>query len=72
VLQSVSATTGIVIRAHGPTGSTETANFLEMTDKFFDCVNGISDFDVKPERRGYRSVDDPRFEVSFYYCLLTV
>ena len=52
-----------IMRQHGPPGSAETAEFIRLTDRFFDCRNGATLHDVKPDRRGYTSVDDARFEV---------
>ena len=63
LLQVISATVANIMKVDGPAGSQETARFLELTDKFFDCVNGVTLNDKKPERRGYTSPDDPRFKV---------
>lgn len=48
----------------------ETERFIRIFDKFFDCMNVRSFTECfekrKPDRRPYRSVDDPRFDVSSY------
>jgi hypothetical protein len=61
----LSKKTGQTMLDDGPPNSEETAKFILMTDRFFDCLNGISNSDSKPDRRGYYSTDDPRFEVWF-------
>ena len=66
----MSATVADIMEQYGQTGSAETAKFICLTDRFFDCLNGINSHDKKPDRRGYTSVDDPRFEVNFYWLPL--
>lgn len=60
------------MRLSGSPGTQETANFVELVDKFFDCLNGINLYDKKPARRGYVSIHDDRFKVSIaqHYVLL--
>ena len=62
-MQVLSSTVANVMQQYGPAGSEETANFISLTDRFFDCLNGITLHDKKTDRRGYTSIDDPRFEV---------
>ena len=50
-------------------GSEETARFVRMFDKFFDCLNVRSLRSVKSDRRGYTTSDDERREVSHYLYL---
>ena len=42
----------------------ETIRFIKIFDKAFDCLNVRSRLADKPERRGYKSLDDERLEVS--------
>ncbi|ELT86972.1 hypothetical protein CAPTEDRAFT_200167, partial [Capitella teleta] len=58
----MSATTAAVLKAYGAPGAEKTAEFISLTDRFFDCLNGISLTDNKFDRRGYTSVDDARFK----------
>jgi hypothetical protein len=62
----MSATTAAVLKAYGAPGAEKTAEFISLTDRFFDCLNGISLTDNKFDRRGYTSVDDARFKVSVH------
>ena len=46
----------------------ETAKFLQLMDRFFDCMNVRSDMEAarrrKPDLAPYMAVNDPRFDVS--------
>jgi hypothetical protein len=46
-------------------GCQETAKLISLIDRFFDCVNGATLHHKKEDCRGYTSIDDPRFDVSF-------
>ena len=41
--------------------------FIKKFDRAFDCLNVTkNDKQGKPDRRAYKSVNDPRFQVSFF------
>ena len=44
-----------------------TIKFLKLFDRAFDCLNVMSQKRDKPDRMPYRNVNDPRFEVIFFY-----
>ena len=71
--QVLSATVAAVMRVHGRHESQETARFISLMDRFFDCLNGRSTEEAerkrKPDLRPYRSVVDERFQVSLSYVL---
>ena len=47
-----------------------TIEFLDLFDRTFDCLNVMSQKPDKADRRPYRSVNDPRFEVCIYFFIL--
>lgn len=51
-------------------GTDEVQQFVQLFDKFFDCVNVRDDQQWrrkrKPDLKPYRSLDDERFEVSIF------
>ncbi len=55
------------IKQLGNPDAQETANFLQMTNTFFDCCNVRSKVEGvrkrNPNLLPYTSIDDPRFEV---------
>ena len=57
---------GKVLQSYGEQFS-ETANFVLLSDRFFDCLNGrYQNQDLatkKPDLAAYKSLDDPRFQV---------
>lgn len=59
----MSETVHKVMASYGPPGSDETAVFIGKVDRFFDCLNGITLHDKKPDRTAYHSVNDERFTV---------
>lgn len=63
--QVLSETLSKVMMAYSTPETHETANFLSMMDKFFDCCNSRPDATVhkrKPFLAPYTSVDDSRFD----------
>lgn len=59
----------------GDKEATETAKFLLMFDRFFDCLN-VSNFDDgkhqrKPFREPFRTADDFRLKVQVWWCIHT-
>ena len=50
----------------------ETAKFIGLVDRFFDCLNGRSLDEAirtrKTDLSPYRSVNDPRFQVMLPSC----
>ena len=42
----------------------ETIRFIQIFDRAFDCLNVSKFGDAKPDRKPYRDVNDPRFQVS--------
>ncbi|CAM1312591.1 PAH (predicted) [Pycnogonum litorale] len=62
----LSSTVGKIMLQYSHADSSETANFILLVDKFFDCTNTRSldeaHFKRKPELAPYRSIDDDRFD----------
>ena len=63
----MSASVAAVMRAYGQDEMQETANFLALMDRFFDCLNVRSEKEGarkrKPDLLPFTDVDDKRFEV---------
>ena len=68
ISQVLSHSVGSVMAAYGGEECQETATFILLADRFFDCLNGRSlvegDYKRKPDLMPYRSQTDPRFQVS--------
>ncbi|KAI8771576.1 Transposable element P transposase [Biomphalaria glabrata] len=64
--QVLSKTVGSVMQAYGSKDSQETAKFILLMDRFFDCMNTRSLSEAhsvnKPDLLPYTNCDDPRFE----------
>ena len=64
--QVMSSLVSKVMLAYSPPDTHETAKFIELVDKFFDCFNTRSlneaEFKRKPFLAPYRSCDDHRFD----------
>ncbi|XP_055955159.1 uncharacterized protein LOC126812587 [Patella vulgata] len=64
--QVLSRSVGLVIEEYGGEAATETAKFIKLVDRFFDCLNVRSLYEGerkrKPDLMPYTSVDDPRFQ----------
>jgi len=63
--QVLSCTVGSVMEAYGPEEAQETARFIKLVDRFFDCLN-VRHLDEahrkrKPDLRAYTEVEDVRF-----------
>ena len=64
-VQVLSETTARILQNFGTPETSETANYCQMLDKFFDCLN-VRSLDehqrkLKPFLKPYTSVDDERF-----------
>jgi hypothetical protein len=57
--------------AYGGSECEETAKFILLVDRFFDCLNTRSMQESiknrKPDLMPYSSDKDPRFQVGYYY-----
>ena len=67
IIQVLSETVSKALEQSGGGEASETAHFVSMVDKFFDCFN-VSNFDSgkrkrKPFQDPYRSPDDNRLKV---------
>ncbi|KAK6168333.1 hypothetical protein SNE40_020890 [Patella caerulea] len=64
--QVLSRSVGLIIEEYGGEAATETARFIKLVDRFFDCLNVRSLYEGerkrKPDLMPYTSVDDPRFQ----------
>lgn len=64
--QVLSCQVGSVLRAYGPPEAAETASFIILMDRFFDCLNTRNLDEAtrrrKPDLAPYRAVDDARFD----------
>ena len=64
--QVLSFTVGRIMQAYCGPESGETAKFILLMDRFFDCLNTRSKkeaiYERKPDLLPYTSIDDPRFE----------
>ncbi|CAM1323325.1 Uncharacterised protein r2_g3187 [Pycnogonum litorale] len=64
--QILSSSVGNIMMAYGHQDYSETARFILLCDRFFDCLNTRSlteaQFKRKPYLKPYTDVNDPRFE----------
>ncbi|KAK6181946.1 hypothetical protein SNE40_009722 [Patella caerulea] len=64
--QVFSRSVGKVIEKFGGEEAQETAKFILLIDRFFDCLNVRSKFEGQKKRKTdlmpYESIDDPRFK----------
>lgn len=71
-LQVLSASVANALEHHGDTDSTETAKFVRLFDRFFDCFNVRSTEESikkrKPDMRPYKDPTDSRLSVSVSKC----
>ena len=72
--QVLSHSVGSILAAYGREEVQETARFILLMDRMFDCLNVRAltegDHKLKPDLMPYRSVDDPRFEVTLFFLLI--
>ena len=65
--QVMSTTVSKVMMAHGPSTCSETAKFISIIDKFFDCCNfrclTEGEHKRKPLLNPYRDINDERLEL---------
>lgn len=70
-LQVLSDSVGRVMTVYGSDEMSETAKFILLMDRFFDCLNVRSETEGnrtrKPDRLPFVTLDDPRLKV---VCIL--